>query len=65
MFPFLTLTKCTNQSLKKSFQINISGQAPKQSTKTKNAADSKVSIEHNINTGVFENLTLSHPLLQS
>ena len=30
-----SLTKCTNQSLKKSFGINISGQAPKQITKTK------------------------------
>ena len=58
MFPFLTLTKCTNQSLKKSFEINISGQAPKQSR-------SKVSIEHNTDAGVFEDLTWSHPLLQS
>ena len=58
MFPFLILTKCRKQSLKKSFEINISGQAPKQSR-------SKVSIEHNTDAGVFEDLTWSHPLLQS
>ena len=58
VFPLLTLSKCSNQSLKKCFEINISGQVPKQKR-------SKVSTEHNANAGVFEDITWSHPLLQS
>ena len=35
VFPFLTLTKSTNQSLKICFEVNISGQSPKQRTESK------------------------------